>query len=160
MERAIKMITRYVVAVVFFKVTSLCLYSSEHWAYKAPKKVLVSAKGSEAIDVFIRDVMKRQGGRLKSKAPRHTLIRRLSWDLRGLPPSPEEVVEFTNDNSSDAWKRLINKFIESPHFGERMAQNWFDLARFADTSGYAADRTRNVWIYRTHKFGVCFDCML
>ena len=148
MERAIKMITRYVVAVVFFKVTSLCLYSSEHWAYKAPKKVLVSAKGSEAIDVFIRDVMKRQGGRLKSKAPRHTLIRRLSWDLRGLPPSPEEVVEFTNDNSSDAWKRLINKFIESPHFGERMAQNWFDLARFADTSGYAADRTRNVWPYR------------
>ena len=142
------MIIRYLVAVVFFKVTSLCLFSSEHWAYKAPKKALVSAKDSQVIDVFVRDAMKRQGGRLKPKAPRQTLIRRLSWDLRGLPPSPEEVIEFTNDNSTDSWIKLVNKFLESPHFGERMAQNWFDLARFADTSGYAADRTRNVWPYR------------
>ena len=148
MQRAIKMITRYVVAMVFFKLTSLCLYSSEHWAYKAPKKALVSAKDSEAINVFVRNAMKRQGVRLKPKAPRHTLIRRLSWDLRGLPPSPEEVIEFTNDNSPDSWIKLVDKFLESPHFGERMAQNWFDLARFADTSGYAADRTRNVWPYR------------
>ena len=70
------MIVRYSVAVVFFKVTSLCLYSSEHWAYKAPKKALVSAKDSEAINVFVRNAMKRQGVRLKPKAPRHTLIRR------------------------------------------------------------------------------------
>ncbi len=142
------MIIRYLVAVVFFKVTSLCLFSSEHWAYKAPKKALVSAKDSQIIDVFVQDAIKRQGGRLKPKAPRQTLIRRLSRDLRGLPPSPEEVIEFTNDDSTNSWIKIVNKFLESPHFGERMAQNWFDLARFADTSGYAADRTRNVWPYR------------
>ena len=148
MMGSIKMITKYLVVLIFFKVTSLCLFSSEHWAYKVPKKTQISAKGSEAIDVFVRDSIKGKGVRLKPKASRHTLIRRLSWDLRGIPPSPEEVIEFTNDNSPDPWIKLVNKFLESPHFGERMAQNWFDLARFADTSGYAADRTRNVWPYR------------
>lgn len=142
------MILRYLIAGGFFWATSLCLFSSEHWAYKVPKKAQISVKGSEVIDVFVRDSMKGKGVGLKPRAPKYTLIRRLSWDLRGIPPSPEEVIAFENDNSPDSWKKLVNKFIESPHFGERMAQNWFDLARFADTSGYAADRTRNVWPYR------------
>ena len=142
------MILRYLIAGGFFLATSLCLFSSEHWAYKVPKKAQISVKGSEVIDVFVRDSMKGKGVGLKPRAPKYTLIRRLSWDLRGIPPSPEEVIAFENDNSPDSWKKLVNKFIESPHFGERMAQNWFDLARFADTSGYAADRTRNVWPYR------------
>ena len=94
------MTLRYLVAVVFFGVTSLGLFSSEHWAYKAPKKAQISAKGSEAIDLFVEDSMKGKGVGLKPKAPRHTLIRRLSWDLRGIPPSPEEVIEFENDNLS------------------------------------------------------------
>jgi len=148
MKGSIEMITKYLVFVIFFKVTSLCLFSSEHWAYKAPKKAQISAKGSKVIDVFVRDSMKGKGVRLKPRASKHTQIRRLSWDLRGIPPSPEEVIEFSNDNSPDSWIKLVDKFLESPHFGERMAQNWFDLARFADTSGYAADRTRNVWPYR------------
>ena len=67
---------------------------------------------------------------------------------RGIPPSPSEVASFIGGRSIDAWEIVVDKFLESPHFGERMAQNWFDLARFADTSGYAADRTRNVWPYR------------
>ena len=81
-------------------------------------------------------------------APAHTLVRRLSMDLRGVPPSLKEVREFTLDKDPDKWKELVERFLESPHFGERMAQQWLDLARYGDTSGYAADRTREVWPYR------------
>ena len=81
-------------------------------------------------------------------APEHTLVRRLSLDLTGLPPEPKVVKSFKGDKASDAYIKLVKRLMASPHYGERMAQNWLDLARFADTSGYAADRTRNVWPYR------------
>ena len=122
--------------------------ASDHWAFKAPLRSDITVKKSEAIDSYVRSFLKRKDLEYRPLAPKYQLIRRLSFDLRGFPPSVSEVTKFINDKSNNAWSRLVDEYLESPHFGERMAQNWFDLARFADTSGYAADRTRNVWPYR------------
>lgn len=142
------MIIKGLVVLVLIKVGSLSGFAAGHWAFKGPQRTQIPAGQISEVDFFIRQSMQKKGSNLKPRASKHTLIRRLSWDLRGLPPSPEEVLQFTNDGSAEAWSSLVDRFLSSPHFGERMAQNWFDLARFADTSGYAADRTRNVWPYR------------
>lgn len=122
--------------------------ASDHWAFKAPLRSDITVKKSEAIDSYVRPILKRKNLDYRPLAPKYQLIRRLSFDLRGFPPSASEATKFINDKSNNAWSRLVDEYLESPHFGERMTQNWFDLARFADTSGYAADRTRNVWPYR------------
>ena len=113
-----------------------------------PQRDKTETNKSDVIDLLIKTTLEKSDQTMRPLAPKSQLIRRLSYDLRGIPPSPSEVASFINDESVDAWEIVVDKFLESPHFGERMAQNWFDLARFADTSGYAADRTRNVWPYR------------
>ncbi|MGB1744226.1 MAG: DUF1549 and DUF1553 domain-containing protein [Limisphaerales bacterium] len=100
------------------------------------------------IDRFILARLESEGIAPSQEASRSTLVRRLSLDLTGLPPAPEVALGFVNDDSPEAYSRLVERLLASPQFGERQAQDWFDLARFADTSGYAADRTRNVWPYR------------
>ena len=116
-----------------------------HWAFEAPERPeLPHGEAPNPIDRFLSARFVAENIKPAPRAAKHTLIRRLSFDLRGLPPTPEEVAAFTADNSPDAWSNLVERFLASPHFGERMAQNWLDLARFADTSGYAADRTRLV----------------
>lgn len=132
--------------------------ASDHWAFRPPLRPGLPAlreQGDPAnpVDLFVLDRLQRDGGRLASRAPVHTLVRRLSFDLRGLPPTPEEVREFTRDQALGRWSRLVERFLASPHFGERMAQQWLDLARYGDTSGYAADRTREVWPYRDWVIG-------
>jgi hypothetical protein len=82
------------------------------------------------------------------EADRSTLVRRLSLDLRGLPPSLQEVEEFLNDSRPGAYERLVDRLLASPHYGEKMAQTWLDLARFGDTSGYEFDSTRQMWMWR------------
>ena len=120
---------------------------TDHWAFLPPRKS--SLPGAiNPIDHFVHERLKKEGLSPSSRAPSHTLIRRLSFDLRGIPPTQEEVERFRSDTSPDAWSQLVERFLASPHFGERLAQNWLDLARYADTSGYAADRTRNMWAYR------------
>ena len=81
-------------------------------------------------------------------ADRPTLVRRLSFDLRGLPPTLAEVDEFLADKSDDAYAKLVDRMLASPRFGEKMAQLWLDLARFGDTSGYNQDSTRQMWLWR------------
>src|SRR6185503_14968438 len=76
------------------------------------------------------------------------LIRRVSLDLIGLPPSLVEVDEFLSDRSQDAYEKLVDRLLASPHYGERWAQPWLDLARYADTHGYARDNRRSMWLYR------------
>jgi hypothetical protein len=76
------------------------------------------------------------------------LIRRVSFDLTGLPPKPEEVAAFEADNAPDAYERLVDRLLASPQYGERWARRWLDLARYADTNGYEKDRNRNIWPYR------------
>jgi len=83
-------------------------------------------------------------------ADRVTIARRLSFDLTGLPPLPEEVDLFVKDETPDAYQRLVDRLLVSPHFGERMAIYWLDLVRFADTVGYHGDQTHNIWPYRDY----------
>ncbi|SVC77886.1 uncharacterized protein METZ01_LOCUS330740, partial [marine metagenome] len=121
-----------------------------HWAFQPiTKPNLPEVKNKEwirnPIDQFILARLEAKGLSPSPIASEHTLVRRLSLDLIGLPPEPKEVEAFRKDKAPDAYIKLVKRLVASPHYGERMAQNWLDLARFADTSGYAADRTRNVW---------------
>src|SRR5690606_36834535 len=82
------------------------------------------------------------------EADRYALIRRLSFDLRGLPPTLEEVDAFVNDRSPGAYERLVDRFLADPAYGERWARLWLDLARYADSMGYGSDPLRTIWRYR------------
>ena len=129
------------------------LVGAEHWGFLSPRKseppvVRDSTWVRNGIDRFILARLESEGIAPPLEASRSTLVRRLSLDLTGLPPTSDQALGFVNDDSSQAYSRLVERLLASPHFGERQAQDWFDLARFADTSGYAADRTRNVWPYR------------
>jgi hypothetical protein len=94
------------------------------------------------IDAFVLTRIEREGITPSPEADRRTLIRRLSLDLIGLPPTPEQVRAFVADTRPDAYERLVDSLLASPHFGERWARHWLDVARYADTSGYQIDRPR------------------
>ncbi len=118
-----------------------------HWAYEAPKKPTV-APGTNAIDKLVQQRLKKIGLTPSPEADRRTLARRLSFDLIGLPPKPEEVDAFAADQSPEAYQKYVEKLLASPHYGERMAIGWLDVVRFADTIGYHSDTPRNVFPYR------------
>jgi len=101
-----------------------------------------------AIDRFILARLEEQGIKPSATADRATLIRRVSLDLIGLPPSPEEVAEFETDPRPDAYERLVDRLLASPHYGERWGRHWLDQARYADSDGYTNDRPRTMWAYR------------
>ena len=100
------------------------------------------------IDRFVVARLEREGLRPSPEAERATLIRRVCLDLIGLPPTPAEVDTFENDRGPDAYERLVNRLLASPHYGERQARPWLDLARYADTNGYEKDGGRSIWPYR------------
>lgn len=114
-----------------------------HWAFAAPKKT-----GATSIDAFIDERLAKAGLQRSPEADRATLIRRVSYDLIGLPPTPEEVAAFETDAAPDAYARLVDRLLASPQYGERWARKWLDLARYADTNGYEKDRERPIWPYR------------
>ena len=128
-----------------------------HWAYLKVNKPTPPTVGKSAfvrndIDKFILARMRSAPGGL-SPAPtadRRTLIRRLKFDLLGLPPTPKEVADFLNDKRPDAYERLVDRFLKSPHFGERMAMYWLDVVRYADTNGIHGDNHRDIWLYRDY----------
>ncbi|MBI4907044.1 MAG: PSD1 domain-containing protein [Acidobacteria bacterium] len=125
--------------------------AKKHWAYaKAVKPTAPAVKGTvrNAIDAFVLARLEKQGLSFSPEASRETLIRRASLDLTGLPPSPKEVSEFVSDGRPDAYERLVDRLLASPHFGERWARPWLDLARYADTNGYEKDRRRTMFKYR------------
>ncbi|MFM8905647.1 MAG: PSD1 and planctomycete cytochrome C domain-containing protein, partial [Verrucomicrobiota bacterium] len=119
----------------------------QHWSYEPPVKPSAPA-GSEGVDHLVEAGLKPLGLTPGPEADRRTLARRLHLDLLGLPPTPEEVDAFVNDASPDAYPRLVERLLASPHYGERMAITWLDVVRFADTIGYHSDTPRNVWPYR------------
>jgi hypothetical protein len=121
----------------------------KHWAYEPPVKAAVPA-GAKAIDHLVRQRLAKLGLEPSPEADRRTLIRRLSFDLTGLPPTPAEVEAFVADPSPDAYDKLVERMLASPHYGERMAIGWLDVVRFADTIGYHSDTPRNVWPYREY----------
>ena len=103
------------------------------------------------IDAFILDKLQQQGLQPSARADRTTLIRRLSFDLLGLPPDPRDVAAFVADQDPAAWEKLVDKWLNSPQYGERWARHWLDVVRYADTCGYDKDKLRpNAWPYRDY----------
>jgi hypothetical protein len=103
------------------------------------------------IDAFILAKLEQKGLRPSPRADKRTLIRRATLDLLGLPPTPAEVEAFVNDKSPDAWEKLIDRLLASPHYGERWARHWLDLARYAESEGFKSDEMRpNAWRYRDY----------
>ena len=101
------------------------------------------------IDRYVLARLEKENIAPSAEADRETLIRRLSLDLIGLPPSPDQVAEFLADRRPDAYERLVDQLLESPHYGEKWARSWLDLARYADSDGYEEDRIRpNAWRWR------------
>ena len=126
---------------------------AEHWSFVKPvRPALPTVNDSRwprnGIDHFILDRLDRNGLVTASEADRYTLIRRLSFDLRGLPPTPREVDAFVSDRSADAYGQLVDQFMADPAFGERWARVWLDLARYADSKGLGSDPLRTIWRYR------------
>jgi len=119
----------------------------KHWAYEPPVKAAIPA-GQSGVDVLVQQRHAQIGMKASPEADRRTLFRRLSFDLRGLPPSFEEVQAFVDDKSPDAYEKLVERMLASPAYGERMALGWLDVVRYADTIGYHSDNARNVWPYR------------
>jgi len=117
---------------------------AEHWSFTKAAK-----PAGEHIDHFIVAELKKNGLALSPEADKSTLIRRLSLDLTGLPPTPDETRLFLEDIAPDAYSRAVDRLLASPHFGERWARMWLDLARYADSSGYGSDFVRlNIWPWR------------
>ena len=123
-----------------------------HWSFSTPKRPAVPALeqggARPVIDAFISRRLAREGLAMSPTANRRTLIRRLSLDLTGLPPTPTEIATFAADKRPDAYEIQVDKLLSRPQFGERMALRWLDLARYADTNGYSIDGGRHMWAWR------------
>ncbi len=124
-----------------------------HWAFLPPRRVeLPMVKKADwarnPIDRFILPRLEQEGLAPSPEAERAVLIRRATLDLTGLPPTPAEFEAFLNDQSPDAYQHLVDRLMATPDYAERGAQDWLDLARYADTRGFADDKTRNIWPYR------------
>jgi hypothetical protein len=125
-----------------------------HWAYVKPVRPPVPTirnpkfEVRNPIDAFLADRLIREGLTPQSPADRHALIRRVSLDLTGLPPALDEVDAFVNDKSPDAYEKLVDRLLAKRAYGEHWARMWLDLARYADSAGYADDPPRTIWKYR------------
>ncbi|HZZ44664.1 MAG TPA: PSD1 and planctomycete cytochrome C domain-containing protein [Tepidisphaeraceae bacterium] len=127
--------------------------NAKHWAFVAPVRPAIPEVKDKAwvrnpIDSYVLANLEKEGLKPSPEADRPTLIRRVSLDLVGLPPTIKEVDDFVNDPAPDAYEKVVDRLLASPHFGERWGRHWLDLARYADTNGYEKDRMRVIWPYR------------
>jgi cytochrome c553 len=128
----------------------------QYWAFKKPQKPALptlpaGSWGKNPIDAFLLASMKARGVTPSPPADRRTLVRRAYLDVLGLPPTPAEVDAFVSDRSPDAWPKLVDKLLASPHYGERWARHWLDLVRYADSGGFEFDVDRQEsWRYRDY----------
>jgi hypothetical protein len=120
-----------------------------HWAYAPIVRPAIPA-GADPIDYFIRAKLKEKGIAPTPPADKARLLRRLSLDLTGLPPTPEELHAFLVDTDPRAYEKQVDRLLASPRYGERMAVGWLDLARFADTVGFHGDQNQNIFPYRDY----------
>src|SRR5262245_22887405 len=125
----------------------------QHWAFIRPERIDPPAVSDTSwarapIDRFILARLDQAGLRPSPEASRETLIRRMSFDLTGLPPTPKDVDTFVRDPAPDAVERLADRLLASPRYGERLAWRWLDAARYADTNGYQTDAEREMWRWR------------
>ena len=130
-----------------------------HWAFQPRTHPAIPSFASSAdrtwvqspVDAFVLVQLRKEGLRPAGPANRQMLIRRVYFDLTGLPPSPEEVQQFVNDRSPDAWPRLVDRLLDSPAYAERWAQHWLDVVRFAESDGFEYDTHRSdAWRYRDY----------
>ena len=130
-----------------------------HWAFQKVQRPAVPLVDNEEwvrnpVDAFVMTKLEAKGLDPSARADQITLLRRAYFDLIGLPPMPEQVDAFLADQSPDAFKRVVDQLLASPHYGERWARHWLDLARYAESEGFKADETRpNVWRYRDYVIG-------
>ena len=117
----------------------------QHWSFRP-----IERPAGDGIDFFVARRLAEENMQASAQADRITLARRVSYDLRGLPPTVTEVDAFVADREDGAYGRLIDRFLKSPHYGEKMAQSWLDLARYGDTNGYHNDSERAMWLYRDY----------
>ena len=127
----------------------------EHWAFIAPKRPAEPAVkqadwSRNAVDRFIQARLEKEGLAPSPVADRETLIRRATYDLTGLPPTPEETAAFLADQSPDAYERVVDRLLASPRYGEHRARYWLDVARYGDSHGLHGDYERTVWPYRDY----------
>ena len=123
-----------------------------HWAFQPVREPDVPQVADSAwirtpVDAFVLDQLTQSGLRPSSPAERRTLIRRLSYTLTGLPPSPHEVDEFVSDTGPRAFERLIDRLLATPQYGEHWARHWLDVARYSDTKGYVYAREERFWVH-------------
>jgi len=151
---------------VLFGLTRLSLFAIEentdltkaraHWAFQAIQKPAIpriknQEWGQSPVDAFVMARLEKEGWSPAPAASRTELIRRVYFDLTGLPPSPAEIEAFLNDKSPKAWEELMDRLLDSPHFGERWGQHWLDVVRYAETEGYEYDRhIPDAWRYRDY----------
>jgi len=128
-----------------------------HWAFQKPRRVLVPEirhpqfEIRNDIDRFIRARLEKEGLQPSPPLDSAALLRRVTFDLTGLPPTTQELEAFLNDTRPDAYERVVERLLVSPHFGERWAQHWLDVVRYADSDGYESDRERpQAWRYRDY----------
>jgi mono/diheme cytochrome c family protein len=140
----------------------------DHWSYTPlvrddargePPAVNDEAWPTGAIDHFILSGLEADGLTPSPEAERATLIRRVTFDLTGLPPTPDEVAAFLADDSPEAYETVVDRLLSSPRYGERIATHWLDLVRYADTSGYHSDELVSVWPYRDYVIAAFNDNM-
>ena len=117
----------------------------KHWSFEVPVK---AAATGHPVDHFVGKKLAAEGLAPAKEAPKHTLLRRLSFDLTGLPPTEAETAAFLADTSPTAYEKAVDRLLASPHYGERMAMWWLDAARYADTDGFQSDSTRTNWPWR------------
>ena len=130
-----------------------------HWSFQPVRQTVPPAWAAQrqgevpghVIDTFIAERLRQKGLTVPKAATRTTLIRRVTYDLTGLPPTPEAVEAFVHDPSAQAWENLVDRLLESPHYGEKWGRHWLDLVRFAETNSYETDEAKpNAWRYRDY----------
>ncbi|MFM8273216.1 MAG: DUF1549 domain-containing protein, partial [Gemmata sp.] len=128
--------------------------AANHWAFKPVVRPSVPKFGAaNPVDNFVRAKLSENKLSLSSPADRRALIRRATFDLHGLPPTPEEVLAFLSDDAADAYEKLIARLLASPRYGERWGRHWLDLARYADNKGYVFFEGKEypwAWTYRDY----------
>jgi hypothetical protein len=128
--------------------------ATNHWAFRAPTRPKVpEVKGNwarNAIDNFVLEKLQKEKLKPSPEAEKTTILRRLSLDLVGLPPTISEVDAFVADKNKDAYEKQVERLLASPHYGERWGRQWLDAARYADSDGYEKDKRRYVWFYRDY----------
>jgi len=121
----------------------------EHWAFQPIRRIAVANDEANSIDGFVRARLLKEGIAPSPEAPKNVLLRRVSLDLVGLPPTAEEIAEFQADTRPDAYERQVDRLLALPHYGEKWARHWLDQARYADSDGYEKDWSRPyAWRYR------------